>query len=119
MQTWQRGFTLVEVLVALAIVAIALMAGLQATTALTRNALRQADIMLAQLCAENELVKARLSSQMPSVGDSSLVCEQAGRRLQVLLIVRPTPNPIFRRIDAQVLDGDSSILRISTIIGRY
>src|SRR6218665_4196236 len=86
MQPWQRGFTLVEVLVALAIVAIALMAGLQATTALTRNALRQADIMLAQLCAENELVKARLSSQMPSVGDSSLVCEQAGRQLQVLLI---------------------------------
>ena len=58
----QRGFTLVEVLVALGIVAIALMAGLQATTALTRNALRQSDIVLAQLCAENELVKARLSA---------------------------------------------------------
>ena len=34
-----RGFTLIEVLVALAIVAIALMAGLQATTALTLRAL--------------------------------------------------------------------------------
>src|SRR6218665_117612 len=32
MQPWQRGFTLVEVLVALAIVAIALMAGLHPTT---------------------------------------------------------------------------------------
>ena len=42
----------------LGIVAIALMAGLQATTALTRNAQRQSDIVLAQLCAENELVKA-------------------------------------------------------------
>ena len=114
-----RGFTLIEVLVALAIVAIALMAGLQATTALTRNALRQSDIVLAQLCAENELVKARLSRQMPSVGDSSLTCEQAGRQLQVVTIVRPTPNPSFRRIDAQVLDGDNSILRLSTIIGRY
>ncbi|OZA53984.1 MAG: type II secretion system protein GspI, partial [Acidovorax sp. 17-64-282] len=49
----ERGFTLVEVLVALGIVAIALMAGLQATTALTRNAQRQSDIVLAQLCAEN------------------------------------------------------------------
>jgi general secretion pathway protein I len=64
----ERGFTLVEVLVALGIVAIALMAGLQATTALTRNAQRQTDIVLAQLCAENELVKARLSRQMPSGG---------------------------------------------------
>ncbi len=114
-----RGFTLVEVLVALSIVAIALMAGLQATTALTRNALRQSDIVLAQLCAENELVSARLSRQMPSVGDSQVACEQAGRQLTVALIVRPTPNPGFRRVDAQVLDGDNSILRISTIIGRY
>ena len=113
------GFTLVEVLVALAIVAIALMAGLQATTALTRNALRQSDIVLAQLCAENELIRARLSAQMPSVGDSVQTCEQAGRTLTVAVIVRPTPNPSFRRIDAQVLDGDNSILRISSIIGRY
>ena len=115
----QRGFTLVEVLVALSIVAIALMAGLQATTALTRNALRQSDIVLAQLCAENELVYARLSRQLPSVGDSTVTCEQAGRQLTVAVVVRPTPNPSFRRVDAQVLDGSNSILRISTIIGRY
>ena len=40
-----RGFTLVEVLVALGIVAIALLAGLQATNALTRNAARQSDVL--------------------------------------------------------------------------
>ncbi len=115
----QAGFTLVEVMVALAIVAIALMAGLQATTALTRNAQRQSDVMLAQLCAENELIKARLSRQMPNVGDSSTTCEQAGLLLQVRTSVRATPNPSFRRIDAQVLDEENSILRLSTIIGRY
>lgn len=114
-----HGFTLIEVLVALAIVAIALMAGLQATSALTRNAQRQSDILLAQLCAENELVKARLSRQMPGVGDSSVPCEQAGRRFDVAVIVRPTPNPSFRRVDAQVFDEGSSVLRISTIMGRY
>ena len=119
MNARQQGFTLVEVLVALSIVAIALMAGLQSTNALTRNALRQSDIVLAQLCAENELVRMRLSRQMPSVGDSTQPCEQAGRRLDVRLIVRPTPNPSFRRVDAQVLDGENSILRISTILGRY
>lgn len=43
-----HGFTLVEVLVALGIVAIALMAGLQATAALTRQAERQAGMVLAQ-----------------------------------------------------------------------
>ena len=85
-----HGFTLVEVLVALAIVAIALMAGLQATTALARNAQRQSDILLAHLCAENELVKTRLSRQMPAVGDSAQPCEQAGRSFTVNLVVRPS-----------------------------
>ena len=114
-----RGFTLVEVLVALGIVAIALMAGLQATAALTRHAHRQSDMVLAQLCAENELVRIRLLQQMPDVGDSSVVCEQAGRSLTVVLGVRATPNPNFRRVDAQVLDGETPIWRLTTVVGRY
>ncbi|MEY4138567.1 MAG: hypothetical protein RLZZ371_749 [Pseudomonadota bacterium] len=114
-----RGFTLVEVLVALAIVAIALTTGLQATAALTRHAQRQSDMVLAQLCAENELVKIRLLRQMPDVGDSSVTCEQAGRSLTVALAVRPTPNPNFRRVDARVLDGDAPIWRLTTVVGRY
>ena len=113
-----RGFTLIEVLVALAIVAIALLAGLQATSALTRNALRQADVLLAQLCAENQLVQVRLSSQMPAVGDSTVRCEQAGRVFDVSVVVRPTPNPTFSRVDAQVFSGDYPVLRLSTIVGR-
>lgn len=113
------GFTLIEVLVALGIVAIALVAGLQATSALTRNATRQSNVLLAHICAENELIKVRLSRQMPGVGDTAVNCEQAGRVLQVTVSVRPTPNPEFRRVDAQVSDGSASILQLSTIITRY
>ena len=113
------GFTLIEVLVALAIVAIALLAGVQATSALSNNATRQSDVVLAHLCAENELIKTRLSRQMPGVGDTVTNCEQAGRTLQVTLSVRPTPNPEFRRVDAQVSDGALSILRLSTVVTRY
>lgn len=115
----QCGFTLVEVLVALSIVAIALMAGTQATSALTRHAQRQSDMLLAQVCAENELIKIRLARQMPGVGDTQVACEQAGKTLAVRLAVRATPNPNFLRVDAQVLDGDASLLRLSTIVGRY
>ena len=114
-----RGFTLVEVLVALSIVAIALMAGLQATAALTRHAQRQSDVLLAQVCAENELIKVRLSRQMPGVGDSSVACEQAAQTFTVLVAVRATPNPNFRRVDAQVQKGDDPVLRLSTVVGRY
>ena len=115
----QRGFTLVEVLVALGIVAIALTAGLQATGAITRHAERQSDMLLAQLCAENALTQVRLARQLPGVGDNQNACEQAGRQLTVALVVRPTPNPNFRRVDAQVLDGEVPIWRVSTVVGRY
>ena len=115
----QRGFTLIEVLVALGIVAIALVAGLQATTALTNNAQRQSDVLLAHICAENELVKVRLSRNMPGVGDSAMPCEQAGRAFTVNVAVLPTPNPSFRRVDAQVMDGTIPVLRLSTVVGKF
>ena len=118
-----QGFTLVEVLVALAVVAITLVAGLQATGALTRAAARQSDQWLAQLCAENELTQLRLTRQLPGVGDSTASCEQAGQTLQVRLAVSATPNPNFRRIDAVVsgpVDGqETRLLTLSTVMGRY
>lgn len=104
---------------ALSIVAVALAAGTQAMQALTSNSARQADVLLGQLCAENELVKIRLSRQLPSVGDSTALCEQAGRTLQVQVTVRPTPNPQFRRVDAKVSDAGSSILQLSTVVTQY
>lgn len=117
------GFTLIEVLVALAVVAVALMAGLQASGALTRAALRQSDQWLAQLCAENELARLRLSRQLPGIGESTSACEQAGQPLQVRLVVASTPNPNFRRIDAVVegsVDGATArLLTLSTVMGRY
>jgi general secretion pathway protein I len=123
---WQRsaqpgmlGFTLIEIMVSLAIVSIALLAGSQAVNALSRGAQRQSDVLLAQLCAENELIKMRLSKQMPSVGDSTAPCEQAGKAFTVNMEVRPTPNPSFRRVDAKVLDDNVPVLNISTIVSRY
>ena len=113
------GFTLIEVLVALSIVAIALVAGMQATAALTNNAQRQADVLLGHMCAENELIRLRLAGQMPGVGDNEVACEQAGRVYQVRVTVSPTPNPSFRRIDAQVFDAGAPILRLSTVLGRF
>lgn len=114
-----RGFTLIEVLVALGIVAIALSAGLQAAGALTRHAQRQSDMVRAQLCAENALVAVRLARQLPGVGDTTTECVQAGRSLNLTLTVRPTPNPNFRRVDAQVQDGGTPIWRLTTVVGRY
>lgn len=113
------GFTLVEVLVALGIVAIALTAGLEATAALTRQSQRQSDILLAGVCAENELIRMRLLRQMPGIGDSTVSCEQGQHIYTVAVAVRPTPNVNFLRVDAHVLDGEIPVLHLATVVGRY
>jgi len=114
------GFTLIEVLIALGIVALALAAGSQATMSLTRNAQRQSDLLLADLCAENELAKARLARQMPAVGDSGSICVQAGVSFNVTTSTIATLNPNFRRVDVQVRDeANAPVLRVSTVVGRF
>lgn len=113
------GFTLVEVLVALAIVAITLIAGLQASAAMGRNAQRQADRVLAQVCAENTLAQIRLSRQLPDVGERTAPCEQSGRSLTVIADIQPTPNPNFRRVRTRVALDGFTVLQLTTIVGRF
>jgi len=113
-----QGFTLIEVLVALAIVGVALLAGLKATGALSRNAERQTLAMLGQICAENELTRLRLLRQLPGTGTVQADCPQAGQPLQVTLEVQSTPNPNFRRVDARVTHQGVAVLQLSTVMGR-
>lgn len=114
-----HGFTLVEVLVALAIVAIALGAGLRASGALTQNAQRLTDVTAAQWCADNALTEMRLARQFPGVGEAEFQCQQLGRDYRGQLRTRATPNPNFRRVDAVVLDDAGQVLvTLSTVLGR-
>ncbi|PUE18133.1 type II secretion system protein GspI [Limnohabitans sp. MMS-10A-160] len=117
-RTSARGFTLIEVLVALGIVAVALLAGLKATGSLSRNADRQTLSMLGQMCADNELIRLRLRRQLPDTGNSQVECTQAGRAMQVEMQVKTTPNPNFRRVDARVLSQGEFVLQVSTVMGR-
>jgi general secretion pathway protein I len=111
------GFTLIEVLVALAIVAITLGAGIRAAGALTRNTQRLADATAAQWCADNHLTGLRLSGLTPPIGDSEFDCVELGQTYRGHLSVRPTPNPLFVNVNAQIADdAGQPILSLATVL---
>ena len=112
-----HGFTLVEVMVALAIVAIALAAGSRAASSVVGTSQRLNDVVLAQWCADNQLTEMRLLDQLPAVGKTPFSCTQLGRAFQGSIRVQPTPNPSFRRVDASVATDDGrEALTISTVM---
>jgi len=112
-----RGFTLIEVLVALTIVAITLGAGIKAAGALTGNTERLATVSAAQWCADNQLAGLRLSGLTPPIGDSEFSCVELGQNYRGRLVVRPTPNPLFVNVDAQIADdAGSPILNLTTVL---
>ena len=115
----RRGFTLVEVLVAVAVIAIALAAGLRAAGVLVDNSQRLADVTAAQWCAENQLTNLKLTRQFPSVGESGFTCEQLGRRYDGRLQVASTQYADLRLVDASILDDTGrQLVRLSTLLYR-
>jgi general secretion pathway protein I len=120
MRVRTSGFTLVEVLVAVAIVAITLSAGLRAAGALVDNAQRLSDVIAAQWCADNRLAEMKLARQFPGIGETDFVCEQLGRSYLGKVQSSTTPNPNFRRIDAIVSDDAGHwLVTLSTVLGSF
>jgi general secretion pathway protein I len=99
-----RAFTLVEVLVALAVVAIALSAGMRALAQSADGASSLKLRTLALWVAQNRLAQAQLATPWPPRGTRSGDETQAGIRFVWRETVSDTPNPGFRRIEIVVAE---------------
>lgn len=102
----QFGFTLIEILVALAIIAVALGGGLRALGQLTQSAERLPQAVTAQACIDNALAAIRLTGKRPAAGEQRSTCTQGRHTFAVVLHVMPTPNPALMRIEARALNAD-------------
>ena len=115
-----NGFTLIEILVALAIVAVALAAGMRALAQSADGASTLKARTLALWVAQNRLASAELADQWPAIGTTSGDARQADTTFVWRETVSPTPNPAFRKIDIIVSEPrtpDYAIARLSGYLG--
>ena len=106
-----RGFTLLEVLVALVIIGVALAASMRGAMSLTDAAEDTRFTMLATTIAENRLLELRLARESLEVGQTTTPCAQADVEFECLQTVKSTPNPFFRRVELQVFRVSGEVRR--------
>lgn len=110
-----RGFTLIEILVAVAILAVALAATTRAASLATDGAVETRARLLATWAAQNRLAEIRARRVFPSTGATRLTTEQAGVALVIEERVSDTPNSIIRRVDLAVADARTPERSLTTL----
>lgn len=100
-----RGFTLIEILVAVAILAVALAATTRAASIATDGAMEIRERLLATWAAENRLAEMRARGVFPSPATTRTQATQGGLALVIEETVNETPNPTMRRVDLAVSEA--------------
>lgn len=126
MRTGNRGFTLLEIMIALAVFAIAAAALVKnASLGIRQTALLQ-DKTLAYWIAENEVAQLRTNirfdEDFPAVTSSRSEAIMANRYFDVETKVENTENPDVHRIDVVVFrkgEPEDAVARLSSFVGRY
>lgn len=112
-----KGFTLLETLVALAILAIALAAVMRATAAGTNHAEAMRMRVLADWVAQNRLAQHAARGDFLPPGIQNGEETQAGMRLMWKEEIGVTPNPSFRRIEVSVYLPDEPDYALRRLTG--
>ena len=113
-----RGFTLIEVVVALAIVALGMFAVFKAIGDTTANIGYLRDRSMAAWIADNRITEIRLAGEFPSVDKTEGDVDFAGRKWHWVATVSQTPVEGLRRIDMKVRrEGDAEDSALASLAG--
>ena len=115
--TRSRGFTLIEILVALAIIAVALAAGMRALAQSADSATALKARTLALWVAQNRLAVAQVATPWPALGAYKGNATQAGAQFLWREAVTTTPNPAFRKIEISVMEPDRPEYQVARLVG--
>jgi len=110
-----RGFTLIEVLVALTILAVALAAAVRSAGVAADTTSDLKERLLAGWIAQDRLAEYAVRPLWPDIGTRQGDADQAGMQFVWRETVSGTPNARFRRVEVQVFPArrpDRSVARL-------
>ena len=113
----QRGFTLLEVMVALVIVALGLMAAFGQVNQSLTVASRLRDKTLANWVAVNQMTQLRLLGEFPAIGTRSDEVDMARTTWRYTIKVVKTPLAALRRVDISIAFADRPDAVVTTLTG--
>lgn len=111
----EAGFTLVEMLVALALLSMVGLALVQFQTVQLGASARLSSATLAGIEADNRMVDLLLAKTAPAAATSTTVTQNGGRPWRVAQAVLPGPTETSARIDVAVSDESGVVLASRTL----
>jgi len=103
----RRGFTLLEVLVAIAVIALALTALVRASGQQAEALERERELTLATWVAQDALAELRLKESFPAIGRRTGRAAQGGDDWRWELAISATEQPAVRRIELAVYRAEA------------
>ncbi len=116
----QAGFTLIEVLVALAIIAVAMSAAVRVAGLMTQSSGVLRDRSIAMIAAQSRMAELRLEGRLP-MGIKAMECDQGRLLLRCEQVIGTAENGRLLKVGVQVFDRNQDappLARLETLLSR-
>ncbi|MCU7940979.1 MAG: type II secretion system minor pseudopilin GspI [gamma proteobacterium symbiont of Bathyaustriella thionipta] len=104
----QQGFTLIEIIIALVVIAVALGAVIATTGNSFKHAAHIKDKTLALWVAQNTIAEMTIANQWPANGTQSDNAMMAGKQWYIKRAIKVTPDSNIRRMDLSVYSDEKT-----------